>query len=244
MDQIKIIYNDEYLLVVDKPAGILVHETLAKEKDTLVNWLVTKYPDLKNLSWPDVTRPGIVHRLDKDTSGLIILAKNPKILSELQKQFKERTIQKTYKALVLGKVEPVDGKIETLIVRGKAGIQQVREFNFSVSNETLRPATTLYKTLDQYQFNKTDFSLLSVMPKTGRMHQIRVHLKYINYPIVGDPLYNTKLSRNISKNIGLDHQFLHAEKLEFQHPIENKILKFESDLPNELANTLAKLEKV
>ncbi|MCL5407482.1 MAG: RluA family pseudouridine synthase [Patescibacteria group bacterium] len=242
-DQIKIIYEDKYLLVANKPAGILVHPTLAEEKNTLVDWLINKYPEIKNLNWPDATRPGIVHRLDKDTSGLMILAKTPAVLEKLQQQFKERKVQKTYLALVVGKPQNNHGKIETQITRGQAGTQKVQEFNFAFSG-TLRPAITFYETISQYKFNKIDFTLLSVIPKTGRMHQIRVHLKYLGHPIVGDPLYNTKESRKISKNLALNYQFLHAQKIEFQHPLENKILKFEIDLPKELQDILAKLEKV
>ncbi|MFA6493268.1 MAG: RluA family pseudouridine synthase [Patescibacteria group bacterium] len=239
--EIKIIYEDESLLVVDKPAGILVHETQAKEKNTLANWLVNKYPEIKNLNWPDATRQGIVHRIDKDTSGLIILAKHPEILEKLQQQFKQRKVQKTYTALVLGKVEPAEGKIEAAIIRGKAGVQQVREFNFSVGNEKLRPAITFYETTNQYKFNDNDLTLVLAMPRTGRMHQIRTHLKHIGHPIIGDQLYNNKQSKRISKEFGLSRQFLHATKLEFSHPTSGKLLIFRSDLPKDLKNIMVKL---
>lgn len=241
MIDIKIIFEDEFLLVVDKPAGVLTHPTPANENNTLTNWITQKYPQIINLTWPDQTRPGIVHRLDKDTSGLIIIAKTPIIFEKLQKAFQIRKIQKTYTALVLGKVELTKGKIEAAILRGKAGIQEVREFNFSVAGETLRPAITFYEALKTYQFNQTDLTLILALPKTGRMHQIRTHLKHIGHPIVGDPLYNNKESRKISKALDLHRQFLHATKLEFQHPISKKRLILKLDLPKDLKNIIVKL---
>jgi 23S rRNA pseudouridine1911/1915/1917 synthase len=236
-----IILDDNYLVVVDKPAGLLVHPTLANEKETLVSWFIDKYPNVRNFDWPDATRPGIVHRLDKDTSGLIVMAKNPEMLIKLQTQFKNREIRKTYLALVFGKVEK-EGKIEAAIERGEAGTQKVIDVSYSFNNKPVRPAITFYKPIKYYQYNNNDLTLLEVQPKTGRMHQIRIHLKYLSVPIIGDPLYNIKPSREISKKLNLDHQFLHAEKLEFTDPITKKNLKIESKLPNDLQNILEKLK--
>lgn len=234
---IKIIFSDDNLLVLDKPAGILVHPTQANENNTLVNFLIEKYPEVKNLDWPDMTRIGVVHRLDKDTSGVIVMAKNPEILAKLQSQFKDREIQKTYLALVLGKIEK-DGKIEAAIERGEAGTQKVIDFTYSFDKKTARPAITFYKPIKYYRYDNNDLTLLEVQPKTGRMHQIRTHLKYLGFPIIGDSLYNIKPSRQISKKLNLNRQFLHAEKLEFIHPMTNKKINFESELPDNLQNIL------
>lgn len=239
LNEIKNLYEDEYLLVLDKPAGVLVHPTQAGEKETLVDFLRLKYPGIEKLNWPDLMRPGIVHRLDKDTSGLIAMAKNPEILAKLQEQFQKRQVQKTYTTLVLGNVQK-EGKIEADITRGEAGRQKVMETTYSFSQKT-RPAVTEYQPIKHYQYKNNDLTLLAVLPKTGRMHQIRVHLKYIGFPIIGDPLYNIKPSRNLSKELGLSRQFLHASKLEFKHPVTGKILILESELPKDLKNSMVKL---
>lgn len=240
----KIIYEDTNLIVCDKPAGVLIHETPAREKNTLVADLISNIKINPKLSWPDPTRPGIVHRLDKDTSGLIVVAKTPEILSKLQEQFKNRFVQKTYLALVLGKLPQKEGKIEAAITRGKAGTQKVRELNYSIQNETIRPAVTFYKVIGEYKFQNQILTLVEASPKTGRMHQIRTHLKYLGNPIVGDPLYNTKESRNLSKKLGIARQFLHAEKLAFKNPENNQQLEFTSSLPEDFKLILAKLEKL
>ena len=238
---IKILYEDDNLIVIDKPAGVLVHPTQANEKNTLVDFLIEKYPETKNLDWPDKSRTGVVHRLDKDTSGVIVMAKNPDVLAKLQSQFKDREIQKTYLALILGKVEK-EGKVEAAIERGEAGTQKVIDFTYSFDKKTARPAVTFYKPIKYYRYDNNDLTLLEVQPKTGRMHQIRTHLKYLGFPIIGDPLYNIKPSRQISKKLDFDRQFLHAEKLEFTDPITNEKMIFESELPDDLQNVLDKLK--
>ena len=234
---INIILDDDNLFVLDKPTGVLVHPTQANEKNSLVDFLIEKYPEVKNLDWPDKSRIGVVHRLDKDTSGVIVMAKNPEVLDKLQTQFKNREVQKTYLALVLSKVEK-EGKVEAAIERGEAGTQKVIEFTYSFDKKTARPAITFYKPIEYYRFDNNDLTLLEVQPKTGRMHQIRTHLKYLGFPIIGDPLYNIKPSRQISKKLVLDRQFLHAEKIEFKNPMTNEIMIFDSVLPKELQNIL------
>lgn len=201
-----------------------------------MQFLLEKYPEIEKLNWPDKNRVGVVHRLDKDTSGIIVMAKNPEILAKLQKQFQERAVQKTYTALVLGNVEK-EGKIEADITRGEAGLQKVMDTTYSFSQKT-RPAVTEYKPTKHYQYKKNDLTLLEVQPKTGRMHQIRVHLKQLGFPIIGDPLYNIKPSRNLSKELELTRQFLHATKIEFAHPISGEKMTFESPLPEDLQNIL------
>jgi len=235
MEKIDIIYEDQELLVVCKPAGVLVHPTPANEPDTVVAWFLAKFPETKNLSWPDATRAGIVHRLDKDTSGLMILAKNPEKLAELQAKFKERDVQKTYQALVVGKT-PEKGTVEAAIVRdGQNDKQKVQETVYSFTKGTVRPAKTDYKTIKYFTFEDETLSLIECYPHTGRMHQIRVHMKYSGFPLIGDQFYSTKLSNKLSKDLNLDRQFLHAVKLE----IDGKT--FESQLASDLQTVLTKL---
>lgn len=232
---IKIIFENQDFLVLDKPAGILVHPTAAGESDTLVSWLIDKYPNIDKLNWPDPARPGIVHRLDKDTSGLIILAKNPETLERLQVLFKSRDIKKTYQALVLGKT-PAEDKIEAAIVRDSQNNQmKVQETTYSFTRGTVRPAVTEYKALKYYRYQDQDLTLVECYPQTGRMHQIRVHLKYAGFPIVGDQMYFNKASKKISNDLNLNRQFLHAVKLEFEGHV------FESELAEDLKHILALL---
>ena len=233
---IEIIFENENYLVVDKPAGVLVHPTAAGETDTLVSWLINKYPNIDKLAWPDATRPGIVHRLDKDTSGLIILAKNPETLERLQKLFKEREVQKTYQTLVAGHC-PDQGKIDIPIVRdSQKDMMSTRSLTFSFSRGTAREAFTEYKTIARYKYKKEDLSLVEVYPHTGRMHQIRVHMKHEGYPVIGDQMYFNKPSKRLSKELGLNRQFLHAVKLEIDSQV------FTSNLADDLKLILDKLK--
>lgn len=232
----KIIFENSDFLVLNKPAGVLVHPTAANEPDTLVDWFLEKYPEANKMSWPDKSRAGIVHRLDKDTSGLILLAKNPETLIKLQEKFKNHEIKKTYWALVCGST-PQKDKIEISIVRDKdKDMMKVQEATYSWTRGTVREAVTEYKTLKYYRFNEQNLSLVEVSPKTGRMHQIRVHLKYAGFPLVGDQLYQTKISNLISKELGINRQFLHAVKLEFDE------FKFDSDLTDDLKKILSILK--
>ena len=239
---IKILYSDENLLVCDKPAGMLVHPTLANEENALTNWFQKEYPEISNFNWPDKTRPGVVHRLDKDTSGLVVMAKNLDTLTNLQEQFKNHKIKKLYNALAFGRIEK-EGKVETEITRGDAGLQKVIETSYSFDTKASRNAITLYKPIKHYRFKKDDLTLVEVELKTGRMHQIRVHLKYIGFPIIGDQLYNIKPSRNLSKILELNRQFLHAKHLEFTHPETQNKISFDSPLPDDLTSTLNKIEE-
>lgn len=241
MNKIIVLYENKDIVVVDKPAGLLVHPTEANEINTIASWFLMKYPGIKKLQWPNKTRVGVAHRLDKDTSGLIILAKNPEVLKKLQDEFRNRKVKKTYLSLVLGKVEPPEGKIEAPITRGNAGQQKIQEFAYSFSKGTIRSAVTLYRTMRYYNYDNNILTLLEAMPQTGRMHQIRVHLKHIGHPIIGDPLYSTKESRKVSKELGLNRQFLHAEKLEFKNPTSGQLIMVESKLPKELEEILEKL---
>lgn len=240
---IKIIFEDNYLLVVDKPAGLLVHPTERGETDTLANWFTSKYPEAAKLEWPDLTRAGIVHRLDKETSGLIILAKTPEILNKLQDEFREHEIKKTYQALAWGKT-PDEGRVEAAIVRHpNKDMQMVQEMTFSFTKGTVRASITNFKTIQRFRFKKEDLSLVEVYPESGRMHQIRVHMKHLGFNLIGDPIYFNKPSRRLSKDLGLlDRQFLHAVHLEFTHPETNKLVNFSSPLASDLQAILSKLK--
>lgn len=249
-----IIYEDENLVVVNKPAGMLVHAGAGETGPTLVDFILDKYPEMKKYSWPDPSRSGIVHRLDKDTSGLIVIAKNPKTQKFLQDQFKNRKINKRYLALVLGQpnvhLRGVHGEWKRIVAdigrdQKNRLKQKVTPMVFSWTKGKTRFAETHYRVIKYFHTleygSEQIFSLLEVKPITGRMHQIRVHLKYLGYPIIGDPIYNTKESRRISKKLGLNHQFLHAYRLKFQLP-EGQIKEFRSDLPKDLQEVLKKIK--
>jgi 23S rRNA-/tRNA-specific pseudouridylate synthase len=160
------------------------------------------------------------------------LAKNPEILARLQELFKSREVKKSYQALVFGQT-PESGRIEAGIVRDSAKDQmKIQETTYSFTKGTVRPAVTEYKSLSNYRYNDNDLTLLECYPQTGRMHQIRLHLKFIGFPIIGDQMYQNKLSNQISKELGLNRQFLHAVRLEFDGHI------FESELAPELKKVL------
>ena len=180
-----IIWQDENVLLVNKSAGVLTHG-----KDSLADWLVGRYPEIKNVG-EDAERPGIVHRLDKETSGLLLVAKNQKSFQYLKKQFKERLIKKVYRALVAGVIKEDRGLIDRPIGVGKK----------------LREAITYYKILERFP----DYTYLELYPKTGRTHQIRKHLKSIGHPVVCDPLY----ARSKACPKGITRLGLHAFSLEF-----------------------------
>lgn len=239
-------YEDETMLVIDKPAGLVVHEGAGESQTLLTDWLKQEYPEIveafasepKDLYW----RPGIVHRLDKNTSGLLVIAKTPPIKRQLQDLFKNRAVTKEYVALVLGKPEPEEGSITTFIGRDP---RQRRQMAVSFVGKG-KEAKTDYKTVRtwdyRYKGQILPISLLKISLHSGRMHQIRVHLKYKGWPVIGDQTYQTKPSRNISKALGLDRQFLHAERLVFGHPATGDIIDVQSGLPDQLSQVIDKLE--
>ena len=241
--KLKIIYQDDSLLVIDKPAGISVHPGPGNYDNTIVNALMNYNIDkLSNIG--DELRPGIVHRIDKDTSGLIVVAKDNQTHEHLSKQFSSHTIQRIYKTLIWGKLRPQTGKIKTLITRSKKN-RQLMEVGFSKG----KLAITNYKSLEIFENkNVPTLSYVECKLETGRTHQIRVHMSHKGNNIVGDKKYKKKFKKlkNINTEIekellGLKRQFLHAEILGFIHPKTEKTLKFSSDLPNELKKLLKKL---
>jgi len=231
--ELKIIYEDENLLVVNKPAGLNVYSETENTEKTLIDRLLESYPELKNVGSPP--RYGIAHRLDKDTSGLILVAKTNQALFFLQKQFKNRTIQKKYTALIVGNVKTESGIIETLIGRSpKDGKKQKIFLLGEPGSEGKRQAVTEYKVVERFD----DYTLLEVIPKTGRKHQIRCHLSHIHHPIAGDKVYGFK---NQPKPKELTRHFLHASYLKIQLP-NNETKEFKSELPEELKKIINSLK--
>lgn len=233
---IKIIYEDANLIVCDKPAGIIVfpegnNPPVGGEK-TLIDYILEKYPELKNAGQPP--RYGVVHRLDKDTSGLILAAKTNQALFFLQKQFKTRRVEKKYIALVVGNIKEEKGIIETLIGRSPKDKRKQKAFFIGEPGSNgKREAITEYKVLERFE----KYTLLEAIPKTGRKHQIRCHLAHIHHPIAGDKMYGFKNQPNPEE---LTRHFLHAAYLKLELP-NGQIKEFKSDLPEELQKVLNKL---
>jgi 23S rRNA pseudouridine1911/1915/1917 synthase len=219
---ISIIYEDEDLMVVDKPPFLTVHPAPGHKNHTLVNALLSHFPQLPDSG--DRLRPGIVHRLDKDTSGLMLVAKNRVALANLQRQFKNRTVKKIYLVLVKGHISPLVGIIDAPI--GRDHYQRQR---MSISNSG-RNALTDYRVLRYVGGN----SLLEVNIKTGRTHQIRVHLGAIGFPVLGDATYGVKVPQ-------LKRQFVHAHQLTFKLPSSGQTHCFTSELPADLTQVLSLL---
>ena len=241
--KLDIIHEDEHLLIINKPAGIIMHPGAGNYDQTIVNALM--HYDKDSLSTiGDELRPGIVHRIDKNTSGLVVIAKNNETHESLTKQFNNHTISRIYHLLIWGKLRPSIGKIDTYIVRSSRNRQLME-----VSKSKGKRAITNYKTLEVFENNKTPtFSLVECKLETGRTHQIRVHMTYLGNSIVGDDKYKKKykkikgidieLENSISK---LNRQFLHAKTIGFVHPKTNKKMSFSSILPKELNNLLKML---
>ena len=244
--KLNIVYEDRNILVINKPKGMVVHPGAGNHKNTLVNALVFKYK--KNLSNINGTlRPGIVHRIDKDTSGLLVIAKNNLSHSNLSNQFSKHTIERKYLCLIWGVVRPLNGKITSLITRDKKNRQLM-----TVSDVNGKKAITNYKTMKVFNINDIPkISLLECELETGRTHQIRVHLKYKGTSLLGDKQYgkknikfkkiNNDFFRKLNK---LSGQALHAKTIGFTHPISQKWMRFNSDLPEEFKKILNLLENL
>jgi 23S rRNA pseudouridine1911/1915/1917 synthase len=236
---LKTLYEDNDMLAIDKPAGIVVFPENIGVSDTppltLIDVLLEKYPDLKNVG--EMPRYGIVHRLDKDTSGILLVAKTPEALIFLQKQFKNREVEKKYTALATGTVKEDSGTIHTLIGRAHSDPRKQSAHSLEYSGKTgLREAITDYKVLERF----AEYTLLEVQIKTGRKHQIRCHLAYLRNPIAGDKLYGFKDSPTPQ---GLERQFLHAGYLKIKL-LDGKEKEFTSDLPEDLKTILKGLTKI
>lgn len=233
--KLNIVYKDKDVVVIDKPAGMIVHpaENFQTDYKTLVNALLAYFPEIKNVG-ENKFRPGIVHRLDKETSGLLIVAKNNQAFNYLKEQFQKRKIEKHYLALVAGKLKKAKGVIEKPISRSKkTPTKQMVVEKKSVGGK-IREARTEYKVIKRFD----DYTLAKAIPKTGRMHQIRIHFASLGHPIAGDKKYSFKRQKNFLK---LNRHFLHAAYLKFILPC-GRMIELESKLPKELENALKTIE--
>lgn len=224
-----IVYQDEALIVVDKAAGVVVHPAVGHESGTLVNALLHHVDDLGGISGE--RRPGIVHRLDKNTSGLMVVAKNDQALHALQQQFKARTVAKRYLALVDGHPSPHAALIDAPIGRDRQQRKRMAVIAPGRSAKA-RAAQTAFETIETF----AEHALLACRPKTGRTHQIRVHLAYIGHPIVGDRIYGRRKQPLLQKR-----HFLHAAELAFDHPVSGERVSFNAPLPGKLQQLIERL---
>jgi len=244
--KLNIVYEDKDILIVNKPAGMVVHPGAGNRDNTLVNALIYKYK--KKLS--DIngnTRPGIVHRIDKETSGLLVVAKNNNAHSSLGKQFSDHTIKRTYQGLSWGILRPLNGRIETLIGRSRKNRQLM-----SVTEISGKKAVTNYKTVKVFEIKDIPkISFIECKLETGRTHQIRVHMAYKGCSLLGDQQYGKKnlKFKKINKDFEnklkiLNRQALHAKSLGFIHPTTKKFVSFESKLPQDFKKILNLLNKL
>jgi len=236
-----LIHEDSSLIILNKPPGLVVHPSPGHLTGTLVHGLLTHCRDLSGIG--GILRPGIVHRLDKDTSGLLVVAKTDKAHSLLSAQFKAGAVKKKYLALVHGITRSKEGKIDLPIAR-----HPIRRKEMAVVQEGGKKALTFWKKIEDLGGR---FSLLSVMPKTGRTHQIRVHLSCIGHPIVGDTVYGFRrqgwkkhLFLKNGQDLGVERQMLHAETLGFVHPESGEYCEYRAPLPADMTGTMEKLKSL
>lgn len=240
-----IIFENEDFIALNKPAGLVVHPDGKTQELTLCDWLLTQYPHIKEVGEPMTLqngtilyRPGIVHRLDRETSGVMIVAKTQEAFLHFKAQFQEREVQKTYNAFVWGIVKEDKGIIDRPIGRSKSDFRKWSAERFARGE--LRPAVTEYKVLARKEGENhkigeipLNFSYIEAYPKTGRTHQIRVHFKAINHPVVADALY----APNHPQELGFDRVALHARSIEIEGP-EGKMYRFEAPLPDDFVRAL------
>ena len=220
---IDIVYEDPYIAVINKQAGLVVHPAHGHYSGTLVNAILYHIKDLSGINGE--IRPGIVHRLDKDTSGLIVIAKNDKVHTALTEMFQEKKIRKTYLAILKGKLNKSEGKVVTQIGRDKNDRKKMTVIDDITKGKT---AITNYRVISQNSL----FTLVKVNIETGRTHQIRVHMRHLGYPILGDSVYGRKDNEK--------RQMLHAYKLEFLHPVTGRQMEFTGEIPEDFQKALKK----
>lgn len=221
--KIDIVYEDSDIAVINKQAGLVVHPAHGHYSGTLVNAILYHIKDLSGINGE--IRPGIVHRLDKDTSGLIVIAKNDKVHTALTEMFQEKKIRKTYLAILKGKLNKSEGKIVTQIGRDKNDRKKMTVIDDITKGKN---AITNYRVISQNNL----FTLVKVNIETGRTHQIRVHMRYLGYPILGDSVYGRKDNEK--------RQMLHAYKLEFLHPVTGRQMEFTGEIPEDFQKALKK----
>lgn len=236
--KLKILYEDKDILAIDKPAGISVHGDGRNDVETLADLILKEYPEMKNVGEPmeievngeikKIFRPGIVHRLDKDTSGVLLLARNQNAYEFLKKQFQNREIKKTYITLVSGHMKNDTGTIDASI--GRSPSDPRKRIASRGKSGKLREAVTEYKVLERIEINGEKYTWLEVYPKTGRTHQIRVHMKFLNHPVVCDKLY----APDKPCPEGITRLALHAKSIEFKN-LEEGTVKIEAPVPEELS---------
>lgn len=233
-EKINILYKNKDFLILEKPAGLLVHPTKHQDKNTLSQWLVINFPEIKEVG--ENKRPGIVHRLDKEVSGLMVVARNQKMYLSLVEQFKSKKIKKKYCSLVFNFPKKDQGEINYSIGRNKKGKVVVADFAKKIKN--LKPALTFYQVKEKF-FYPCKISFLEVVPSTGRTNQIRVHLRSINCPIVGDRKYGKK-DLVLNNSFKIKRIFLHACYLGFYN-LNNEWVEKKIELPPDLKSFLNKL---
>lgn len=235
---IKILYEDKDIIAVDKAAGIVVHPAHGNTSGTLINALLYHNPKIIEAKADDsdyaATRPGIVHRLDKDTSGIIIIAKTHTVLPKLLKQWQSGQVEKYYTALVIGQIDD-NGEIKTNIGRNRTERKRMAVITAG------KLALTRYSKTGEYRYKNQILSLVKVRIITGRTHQIRVHMKHIGHPVIGDQTYFTKESKRISDNLGVKRQMLHASRIVLKLPTNRKKIEIISDLPKDFQSIMNKL---
>jgi 23S rRNA pseudouridine1911/1915/1917 synthase len=235
-NSLSVIIEEPEFVVVNKPIGILVHPSLhhPEKEITLVDLLRKKYPEINTIGDEPKLRPGIVHRLDRDTSGVLVVARTQGFFSYMKELLQKRIARKTYIALVHGFMERKNGIIDIPIgLKPGTTKRSVRARNMKM----VKPAVTEYKTLEQFEYDGQKFSLLELFPRTGRTHQLRVHLSSVNHSVVGDQMYGRR-----ENPWGLSRQFLHADSIEFDLP-SGKRIRASADLPDDLVKILKKLRK-
>lgn len=232
----EIVFQDKNIIVINKPAGMKIHPVNFEEKNTLVNGLIARFPEIKKVgdgSFGSELRPGIVHRLDKDTSGIMVAARNNKTFRELKKLFQERKIKKEYVALLYGRLEKKKGEIIKPIAR--AGNYRKQTIAGAKTKTKIRPAVTGYEVMEELR----DYSLVRAFPKTGRTHQIRIHFSFLGSPVIGDKLYYPKNLRE--KMPKIKRQLLHAQKINFD--LFGKNFSFQADPPRDFRAFLKSVAK-
>lgn len=225
------IYEDDSCAVINKPAGVLVHPVAGDDDsaNTVAKWW-SRRDDVTKSGWADNTRVGIAHRLDKDTSGALLLAKTPQSLEYYQAQFKKRKVVKIYEAIVFGAPDPSEGKVASSISRDNKDRTHRRSQLINFGAGTSKKAVSLYKMVNKKTIGSDKISLVEFNIKTGRTHQIRAHAKMLGCPVLGDSFYSTKPSRRLSKKLGISRQLLHARTLKFVN-MSGKTVNVEAPTP-------------